>query len=56
MRPPRSVRPLAVLCLTALLGAGALALAVALWGVVQLGVAPGPLFDLAQAAVVPLLR
>ena len=35
---------------------GALALAVALWGVVQLGVAPGPLFDLAQAAVVPLLR
>ena len=36
--------------------AGALALAVALWGVVQLGVMPGPLFDLAQAAVVPLLR
>ncbi len=35
---------------------GALALVVALWGVVQLGVAPGPLFDLAQAAVVPLLR
>jgi NADH-quinone oxidoreductase subunit N len=35
---------------------GALALAVALWGVVQLGVVPGPLFDLAQAAVVPLLR
>ena len=35
---------------------GALALMVALWGVVQLGVAPGPLFDLAQAAVVPLLR
>ncbi len=35
---------------------GALALAVALWGVVQLGVAPGPLFDLAQTAVVPLLR
>jgi NADH-quinone oxidoreductase subunit N len=35
---------------------GALALVVALWGVVQLGVAPGPLFDLAQAAVIPLLR
>ncbi|MGH7373133.1 MAG: NADH-quinone oxidoreductase subunit N [Candidatus Rokuibacteriota bacterium] len=35
---------------------GALALGVALWGVMQLGVAPGPLFDLAQAAVVPLLR
>jgi NADH-quinone oxidoreductase subunit N len=35
---------------------GALALMVALWGVVQLGVAPGPLFDLAQAAVVPLLK
>jgi len=35
---------------------GALALVVALWGVVQLGVAPGPFFDLAQAAVVPLLR
>ncbi len=35
---------------------GALALAVALWGVVQLGVAPGPLFDLAQTAVIPLLR
>jgi len=35
---------------------GALALVVALWGVVQLGVVPGPLFDLAQAAVVPLLR
>ena len=32
---------------------GALALVVALWGVVQLGVAPGPLFDLAQAAVIP---
>jgi NADH-quinone oxidoreductase subunit N len=35
---------------------GALGLVVALWGVVQLGVAPGPFFDLAQAAVVPLLR
>ena len=35
---------------------GTLALVVALWGVVQLGVVPGPLFDLAQAAVVPLLR
>ena len=35
---------------------GALALVVALWGVVQLGVAPGPLFDLAQSAVIPLLR
>jgi NADH-quinone oxidoreductase subunit N len=35
---------------------GALALTVALWGVVQLGVLPGPIFDLAQAAVLPLLR
>jgi len=35
---------------------GSLALVVALWGVVQLGVAPGPLFDLAQSAVIPLLR
>jgi NADH-quinone oxidoreductase subunit N len=34
---------------------GGLALAVALWGVVQLGVLPAPLFDLAQAALVPLL-
>jgi hypothetical protein len=29
---------------------------VALFGVVQLGVVPGPFFDLAQRAVVPLLR
>jgi len=36
--------------------AGCLALVVALWGVVQLGVMPAPLFDLAQAAVAPLLR
>jgi NADH-quinone oxidoreductase subunit N len=36
--------------------AGALAVAVALWGVMQLGVFPGPLFDLAQSAVLPLLR
>lgn len=35
---------------------GGLALAVALWGVVQLGVLPAPLFDLAQSAVAPLLR
>jgi NADH-quinone oxidoreductase subunit N len=35
---------------------GGLALAVALWGVVQFGVLPAPLFDLAQAAVTPLLR
>jgi NADH-quinone oxidoreductase subunit N len=35
---------------------GSLALAVALWGVVQFGVLPAPLFDLAQAAVTPLLR
>lgn len=34
---------------------GGLALAVALWGVVQLGVLPAPLFDLAQATLVPLL-
>jgi NADH-quinone oxidoreductase subunit N len=34
---------------------GGLALAVALWGVVQLGVLPAPLLVLAQAAVVPLL-
>ncbi len=36
--------------------AGALALVVALWGVVQLGLMPAPLFDLAQSAVLPLLR
>ena len=36
--------------------AGCLALVVALWGVVQLGVMPAPLFDLAQSAVAPLLR
>ncbi|HET7876618.1 MAG TPA: NADH-quinone oxidoreductase subunit N [Methylomirabilota bacterium] len=35
---------------------GSLALLVALWGVIQLGVLPAPLFDLAQAAVLPLLR
>jgi NADH-quinone oxidoreductase subunit N len=35
---------------------GGLALAVALWGVVQLGVYPAPLLDLAQAALTPLLR
>jgi NADH-quinone oxidoreductase subunit N len=35
---------------------GSLALVVAVWGVVQLGVLPAPLLDLAQAAVVPLLR
>jgi hypothetical protein len=34
---------------------GGLALAVALWGVMQLGLLPAPLFDLAQAALVPLL-
>jgi NADH-quinone oxidoreductase subunit N len=34
---------------------GGLALAVALWGVVQLGVLPAPLFGLAQDAVVALL-
>jgi len=33
-----------------------LALAVALWGVVQLGVLPAPFLDLAQAALLPLLR
>ena len=36
--------------------AGSFAVVVALWGVVQLGVMPAPLFDLAQAAVAPLLR
>ncbi len=36
--------------------AGTLALVVALWGVVQLGLLPAPLFDLAQSAVLPLLR
>ncbi len=36
--------------------AGCLALVVALWGVVQLGVLPAPLLDLAQSAVTPLLR
>ena len=36
--------------------AGALAAMVALWGVIQLGVFPGPLFDLAQSAILPLLR
>ncbi len=35
--------------------AGSLALVVALWGVVQLGVLPAPFLDLAQAAVAPLL-
>ncbi len=34
---------------------GCLALLVAIWGVVQLGVMPAPLLDLAQAAVAPLL-
>ena len=36
--------------------AGGLALGIALWGVFQFGLMPGPLFELAQAAVVPLLR
>jgi NADH-quinone oxidoreductase subunit N len=36
--------------------AGSLALVVALWGVVQLGILPGPLLDLAQSALTPLLR
>jgi NADH-quinone oxidoreductase subunit N len=36
--------------------AGALAVVVALWGVMQLGIFPAPLFDLAQSAVLPLLR
>ena len=35
---------------------GGLAVAVSLWGVVQLGVFPARLLDLAQAAVAPLLR
>jgi len=36
--------------------AGALAVIVAVWGVIQLGIFPAPLFDLAQSAVLPLLR
>jgi NADH-quinone oxidoreductase subunit N len=36
--------------------AGSLALVVALWGVVQLGLLPAPFLDLAQSAVTPLLR
>ncbi|MBI4609699.1 MAG: NADH-quinone oxidoreductase subunit N [Candidatus Rokubacteria bacterium] len=36
--------------------AGGLALCIALWGIFQLGLMPAPLFDLAQAAVGPLLR
>jgi NADH-quinone oxidoreductase subunit N len=36
--------------------AGSFAVVVALWGVVQLGVMPAPLLDLAQAAIAPLLR
>ena len=36
--------------------AGALALAVALVGIVALGIAPAPFVDLAQAAVAPLVR
>jgi NADH-quinone oxidoreductase subunit N len=36
--------------------AGSLALGIALWGVFQLGLMPAPVFDLAQAAVAPLLR
>ena len=35
---------------------GRLALAIALVGVVLLGVSPAPFVDLAQAAVAPLLR
>jgi len=36
--------------------AGSLAVVVALWGIIQLGIFPAPLFDLAQSAVLPLLR
>jgi NADH:ubiquinone oxidoreductase subunit 2 (subunit N) len=36
--------------------AGGLALAVALIGTVVLGLMPAPFLDLAQAAVIPLLR
>jgi len=36
--------------------AGGLAVVVALWGIIQLGIFPAPLFDLAQSAVLPLLR
>jgi NADH-quinone oxidoreductase subunit N len=36
--------------------AGGLALGLAAWGILQLGIMPGPLFELARVAVVPLLR
>ncbi len=36
--------------------AGATALAIALWGTIQLGLYPAPIFDLAQRAVLPLFR
>ena len=36
--------------------AGGLALAVALWGVIHLGILPAPFLDRAQAALAPLLR
>ncbi|MCI0546792.1 MAG: NADH-quinone oxidoreductase subunit N [Candidatus Rokubacteria bacterium] len=51
MREPERAGPVLVRSLS-----GGLALAVAAWGVVQLGVFPAPFLDLAQAAVAPLLR
>jgi NADH-quinone oxidoreductase subunit N len=51
MREPEGAAPAAVPSF-----AGGLALAVALTGVVVLGVMPAPFIDLAQAAVTPLLR
>src|SRR5262249_57610189 len=36
--------------------AGSLAVGVALWGIIQLGIFPPPLFHLAQSAALPLFR
>ncbi len=52
MREPAAGRPASLVPSFA----GCLALVVALWGVMQLGVFPAPLLDLAQSAVAPLLR
>ena len=52
MREPDEAAPAAMVPSVA----GALALVVSLWGVMQLGIMPAPLLGLAQAAVAPLLR
>ena len=52
MREPETGQPTALVPSFA----GCVALIVAVWGVVQLGVLPAPFLDLAQAAVTPLLR